>query len=62
MPGKLEMNYTKVFGYNCRTIITFDAQSGESSGDEVTRSREMIKNGILWEVFIICVILILMRY
>lgn len=49
--GKLEMNYTKCSGYNCRTIITFDAQSGNPLEMKSLVQQEMIKNGILWGGF-----------
>ncbi|MEJ5262074.1 MAG: aminotransferase class III-fold pyridoxal phosphate-dependent enzyme [Ignavibacterium sp.] len=50
---KLGMDYTKCFGFDCRTIITFD---GEKSGCNPLEMKslvqqEMIKRGILWGGF-----------
>lgn len=50
---KLEMDYTKCSGFDCRTIITFD---GEKSGCNPLEMKslvqqEMIKRGILWGGF-----------
>jgi len=44
-------NYTKCFGYNCRTIITFDAIAGNPPEMKSYVQQEMIKNGILWSGF-----------
>ncbi|MBK9225924.1 MAG: aminotransferase class III-fold pyridoxal phosphate-dependent enzyme [Ignavibacteria bacterium] len=48
---KLEMNYTKCFGYNCRTIMTFDATAGNPLEMKSLVQQEMIKRGILWGGF-----------
>lgn len=43
--------YTKCSGYNCRTIITFDANSGNPLEMKSLVQQEMIKRGILWGGF-----------
>jgi glutamate-1-semialdehyde 2,1-aminomutase len=48
---ELGMDYTKCFGYNCRTIITFDASAGNPLEMKSLVQQEMIKNGILWSGF-----------
>ena len=48
---KLEMNYTKCSGYNCRTIMTFDATAGNPLEMKSLVQQEMIKRGILWGGF-----------
>lgn len=42
------MDYTKCSGYNCRTIITFDAKAGNPLEMKSLVQQEMIKRGILW--------------
>ncbi|MEP7146566.1 MAG: aminotransferase class III-fold pyridoxal phosphate-dependent enzyme [bacterium] len=49
--GELGMNYTKCSGYNCRTIITFDAGAGNPLEMKSLVQQEMIKRGILWGGF-----------
>ncbi|HAY32584.1 MAG TPA: aminotransferase class III-fold pyridoxal phosphate-dependent enzyme [Ignavibacteria bacterium] len=46
--GELEMDYTKCAGYNCRTIMTFDANSGNPLEMKSLVQQEMIKRGVLW--------------
>ena len=48
---ELGMDYTKCFGYNCRTIITFDVSAGNPLEMKSLVQQEMIKNGILWSGF-----------
>jgi glutamate-1-semialdehyde 2,1-aminomutase len=48
---ELGMNYTKCSGYNCRTIITFDAFAGNPLEMKSLVQQEMIKRGILWGGF-----------
>ncbi|HMS65889.1 MAG TPA: aminotransferase class III-fold pyridoxal phosphate-dependent enzyme [Ignavibacteria bacterium] len=47
----LAMDYTKCSGYNCRTIISFDAKAGNPLEMKSLVQQEMIKNGILWSGF-----------
>ncbi|MDQ3194039.1 MAG: aminotransferase class III-fold pyridoxal phosphate-dependent enzyme [Bacteroidota bacterium] len=49
--GELEMNYTKCFGYNCRTIMTFDPGEGNPLEMKSLVQQEMIRKGILWSGF-----------
>lgn len=46
-----KMDYTKCSGYNCRTIVTFDAAAGNPLEMKSFVQQEMIKNGILWGGF-----------
>ncbi|MDT3696914.1 MAG: aminotransferase class III-fold pyridoxal phosphate-dependent enzyme [Ignavibacterium sp.] len=50
---KLGLNYTKCSGYDCRTIITFDAEKSGRNPLEMKSlvQQEMIKRGILWGGF-----------
>ena len=48
---ELGMNYTKCSGYDCRTIITFDASAGNPLEMKSLVQQEMIKRGILWGGF-----------
>jgi glutamate-1-semialdehyde 2,1-aminomutase len=49
---KLEIDkYTKCSGYNCRTIITFDASAGDGLVLKSILQQEMIRRGILWGGF-----------
>ncbi|HSL88274.1 MAG TPA: aminotransferase class III-fold pyridoxal phosphate-dependent enzyme [Ignavibacteriaceae bacterium] len=45
------MNYTKCSGFDCRTIITFDASAGNPLEMKSLVQQEMIKRGILWGGF-----------
>jgi glutamate-1-semialdehyde 2,1-aminomutase len=47
----LGINYTKCSGYDCRTIITFDASAGNPLEMKSLVQQEMIKRGILWGGF-----------
>ncbi len=47
----LGMNYTKCSGFECRTIITFDASAGNPLELKSLVQQEMIKRGILWGGF-----------
>ncbi len=49
--SELGMNYTKCLGYDCRTIITFDASAGNPLEMKSLVQQEMIKRGILWGGF-----------
>jgi glutamate-1-semialdehyde 2,1-aminomutase len=43
--------FTKCTGYNCRTIITFDAAGGDPLVLKSFVQQEMIKRGVLWAGF-----------
>ena len=47
------MNYTKCSGFDCRTIMTFDAEKSGCNPLEMKSlvQQEMIKRGILWSGF-----------
>ncbi len=49
--AKLSMNYTKCIGYDCRSLITFDAKAGNPLEIKSLVQQEMIKRGILWGGF-----------
>ncbi|MBK8550338.1 MAG: aminotransferase class III-fold pyridoxal phosphate-dependent enzyme [Ignavibacteria bacterium] len=49
--AELGIGFTKCNGYNCRTIITFDAASGNPLEMKSLVQQEMIKRGILWGGF-----------
>lgn len=49
--SQLGMNYTKCSGYDCRTIITFDAGVANPLEMKSLVQQEMIKRGILWGGF-----------
>jgi len=44
-------NYTKCIGYDCRSMITFDASAGNPLELKSFVQQEMIKKGILWSGF-----------
>jgi len=44
-------NYTKCSGYDCRTIVSFDASAGNPLELKSLVQQEMIKRGILWGGF-----------
>ena len=48
---KLGIDYSSCSGYNCRTIITFDAKAGNPLEMKTLVQQEMIKRGILWGGF-----------
>ncbi len=48
---ELEMDYTKCSGFDCRTIVTFDASAGDPLLLKSLVQQEMIKRGILWGGF-----------
>lgn len=48
---ELGMNYTKCSGYNCRTIVTFDASAGNPLEMKSLVQQEMVKRGVLWGGF-----------
>ncbi len=45
------MTYTKCSGFDCRTIITFDASAGNPLEMKSLVQQEMIKRGLLWGGF-----------
>jgi glutamate-1-semialdehyde aminotransferase len=47
----LGMDYTKCIGYECRSLITFDAKAGNPLEIKALVQQEMIKRGILWSGF-----------
>jgi len=49
--AELGMNYTKCIGYECRSLITFDAKAGNPLEIKSLVQQEMIKRGILWGGF-----------
>lgn len=48
---ELGMSYTKCSGYNCRTIVTFDASAGNPLEMKSLVQQEMVKRGVLWGGF-----------
>ena len=48
---ELGMSYTKCSGFDCRTIITFDASAANPLEMKSLVQQEMIKRGILWGGF-----------
>ncbi len=48
---ELNMAYTKCIGYECRSIMTFDASAGNPLEMKSLVQQEMIKRGILWGGF-----------
>ena len=46
--SELGMDYTKCIGYDCRTLITFDAKAGNPLEMKSLVQQEMIKRGVLW--------------
>ena len=48
---ELEMPYTKCIGYECRSLMTFDASAGNPLEMKSLVQQEMIKRGILWGGF-----------
>jgi glutamate-1-semialdehyde aminotransferase len=46
--SELGMDYTKCIGYDCRTLITFDAKSDNPLEMKSLVQQEMIKRGVLW--------------
>ena len=47
----LGIEFSKCIGYNCRTMITFDAKAGNPLEIKSLLQQEMIKRGILWGGF-----------
>lgn len=47
----LGLNYTTCNGFDCRTIITFDAKAGNPLEMKSLVQQEMIKRGVLWSGF-----------
>ncbi len=48
---ELRMTYTKCIGYECRSLMTFDASAGNPLEMKSLVQQEMIKRGILWGGF-----------
>ncbi|MGB5530405.1 MAG: aminotransferase class III-fold pyridoxal phosphate-dependent enzyme, partial [Ignavibacteriaceae bacterium] len=48
---ELKMPYTKCVGYECRSLMTFDASAGNPLEMKSLVQQEMIKRGILWGGF-----------
>ena len=49
--SEIGMDYTKCIGYECRSLITFDASAGNPLELKSLVQQEMIKRGILWGGF-----------
>jgi len=49
--NELGMDFTKCIGYECRSLITFDAKAGNPLEIKALMQQEMIKLGILWGGF-----------
>lgn len=47
----LGMDYTKVIGYNWRSMATFDEKVGDPLSQKSLMQQEMIKRGVLWQGF-----------
>jgi glutamate-1-semialdehyde aminotransferase len=47
----LGLDYTRCSGYDCRTIVSFDASAGNPLEMKSLVQQEMIKRGILWSGF-----------
>jgi glutamate-1-semialdehyde aminotransferase len=47
----LEMPYTRCTGFDCRSMVTFDASVGNPLEMKSLMQQEMIKRGILWSGF-----------
>jgi glutamate-1-semialdehyde 2,1-aminomutase len=45
------IQYTKCIGYDCRSMITFDASAGNTLELKSFVQQELIKKGILWSGF-----------
>jgi glutamate-1-semialdehyde aminotransferase len=48
---ELDIPYTKCIGYECRSLMTFDASAGNPLELKSLVQQEMIKRGILWGGF-----------
>ena len=49
--GELGLSYTRCFGFDCRSMVVFDAEAGNPLEVKAFVQQEMIKNGILWGGF-----------
>jgi len=49
--GELGMGFTACSGFDCRSIVTFDAQAGSPLEMKSLVQQEMIKRGVLWGGF-----------
>lgn len=47
----LGMDYTRCAGFDCRTIVTFDAASGDPLAMKSYVQQELIRRGVLWSGF-----------
>jgi glutamate-1-semialdehyde aminotransferase len=48
---KLGLDFTKVIGYNWRSMATFDEKAGDALLQKSLMQQEMIKRGVLWQGF-----------
>ena len=48
---ELSIDYSKCIGYDCRSLITFDAKAGNPLEMKSLVQQEMIKRGVLWGGF-----------
>ncbi len=48
---RLEMDFTRVIGYNWRSMATFDEKAGDPLVQKSLMQQEMIKRGVLWQGF-----------
>ncbi len=48
---KMAMNYTSCVGFDCRTLVTFDAKAGNPLEMKSLVQQELIKRGVLWSGF-----------
>jgi len=49
--GHLGMPYTRCSGFDCRSIVTFDASAGDPLEMKSLVQQEMIRRGVLWSGF-----------
>jgi glutamate-1-semialdehyde aminotransferase len=48
---ELGLDYTACVGFDCRTLVTFDAKAGDPLAMKSLVQQEMIKRGVLWGGF-----------
>jgi len=51
LASELDMEYTRCHGFDCRTIVTFDAGAGDPLEMKSLVQQELIRRGILWSGF-----------
>ena len=49
--NKLGLDFTRVIGYNWRSMATFDERAGDPLIQKSLMQQEMIKRGVLWQGF-----------